>query len=215
MLRCDQMQSLSSSFEFKKSCHINCFKSCVPFCFHSLSLSHRRRPVELAWRTFVWDTSSASFSAFGARFPTIPPGDPRGFRCTQGTRWHSRPLAPSRIVRTSHRPWPVEGLASPTAQLRQWQLFSFAMSSCVSSSAFSLPPDAHLLFSCLLPVQLYSHFCSHFCDWLVSHGLSPVTFTQWCFGCSSGKRVSMFVLFLSLPRLKYQWTKLHTGLAPF
>lgn len=42
----------------------------------SLSPSHRRHPVELAWRTFVRDTSSPSFSAFGARFPTTPPGDP-------------------------------------------------------------------------------------------------------------------------------------------
>lgn len=74
--------------------------------------------------------------------------------------------------------------------------FSFAMSSRVSSSAFAPPPASH---SFSLPVQLYSHFCSHSCDWLVSHGLSPVTFTQWCFGCSSGKRVSMFVLFCYYP----------------
>ena len=87
----------------------------------------------------------------------------------------------------------------PTALLRQRQLFSFATSSRVSSSAFSPPPASRSLVSCSLPVQLYSHFCSHSCDWLVSHGLSPVTFTQWCFGCSSGKRVSMFVLFCYYP----------------
>lgn len=98
-----------------------------------------------------------------------------------------------------HPPRPVEGLASATALLRQRQLFSFATSSRVSSSAFSPPPAFHSLVSCSHPVQLYSHFCSHSCDWLVSHGLSPVTFTQWCFGCSSGKRVSMFVLFCYYP----------------
>lgn len=63
----------------------------------------------------------------------------------------------------------------------------------LSSTSLPLSP------SCSLPVQLYSQFCSHSCDWLVSHGLSPVTFTQWCFGCSSGKRVSMFVLFCYYP----------------
>lgn len=69
---------------------------------------------------------------------------------------------------------------------------------CLLSST-SLPLVSSRLVSCSLPVQLYSHFCSHSCDWLVSHGLSPVTFTQWCFGCSSGKRVSMFVLFCYYP----------------
>lgn len=39
-------------------------------------------------------------------------------------------------------------------------------------SSTSLSPRS--LFSCSLPVQLYSHFCSHSCDWLDSHGLSPL-----------------------------------------
>lgn len=76
---------------------------------------------------------------------------------------------------------------------------SFATSSRVSSSGFFSPPPASHSLRLALLVQLYSHFCSHSCDWSVSHGLSPVTFTQWCFGCSSGKRVSMFVLFCYYP----------------
>lgn len=57
----------------------------------SLSPSHRRRPVELAWRTLVSDTSSPSFSAFGARFPTIPPGDPTR---VQGHTWDKMTQSP-------------------------------------------------------------------------------------------------------------------------
>lgn len=106
-------------------------------------------------------------------------------------------------------PLSPESLRPSTLLLESWKsrlsscavlvmtAFSFAMSSRVSSSAFS-PPSSCSVFSCSLPVQLYSQLCSHSCDCLVSHGLS-VTFTQWCFGCSSGKRVSMFVLFCYYP----------------
>lgn len=203
MLICDQMQSLSSSFEFKKVALSTASRVVSSFVFSlSLSPSHRRSPVESAWRTFLWDTSSPSFSAFGARFPTIPP-----WRSAKGSGAHKgqddtvTPLPPpSKILWTFHPPWPVEGLASLSALRRQRQLFSFAMSSRVSSSAISPPPASHsfrlLLASCpaLLPFLLSLL-------WLVgfSRSLSPVTFTQWCFGCSSGKQVSMFVLFCYYP----------------
>lgn len=62
---------------------------------------------------------------------------------------------------------------------------------CLPSST-SVPLLRLLLASCPALLRL----CSHSCDWLVSRGLSPVTYTQRCFGCSSGKQVSMFVLFV-------------------
>lgn len=117
-----------------------------------------------------------------------------------GAHWGDKMTQPPPLPAPDHSDLPP-ALTCPRSRLSNCAAlplstaFSFAMSSHVSSSALSPPA----LFSCSLPVQLYSLFCSHSCDWLVSHGLSPVTFTQWCFGCSSGKRVSMFVLFCYYP----------------
>lgn len=59
--------------------------------------SRRRCPVELAWRTFVRDTSSPSFSTFGARFPTIPPGEPTRVQGHKRDKMTQSPPAPSPI----------------------------------------------------------------------------------------------------------------------
>lgn len=61
---------------------------------------------------------------------------------------------------------------------------------CLLSST-SVPLLRLLLASCPALLRL----CSHSCDWLVSHGLSPVTYTQRCFGCSSGKHVCSFCFY--------------------
>lgn len=65
--------------------------------------------------------------------------------------------------------------------------------------------------SCLARLQLPPHGPLA-CDWSDSRGLS--FFTQWCFGCSSGKRVSIVCSFLLLPTLKRRRTKRNAGLAP-
>lgn len=113
----------------------------------------------------------------------------------------------------THRRYHLSNCATPTdiAALSSCHRVRAAAPSFSLSSLpfFSFPL---LLSSCPAPLPCFG---SHSCEWLVSLGLSPVTLTQWCFSCSSGKRVSMFVLFLLLPRLKCRRTKLSTGLAPF
>lgn len=169
--------------------------SCVLFCFFSLSLSKSQKTScwlsleDICVRQFFLHLSQP----LEQDFPTIPPGDPSGFRGTRGTRWHSRP------------PFPAPESFGPSTLLDPSKVSPLRLR-CSDHDSFSPSPCPRvwaavpsLLVSCSLPVQLYSQFCSHSCDWLVSHGLSPVTFTQWCFGCSSGKRVSMFVLFSYYP----------------
>lgn len=143
------------------------------------------------------------FSIFLSFWSKIP--NHTAWRSPRVSGGHAR----NKMTQSPPFPLPPESDLSPSSTCPRSRLsncaaartaaFSSATSSRVSSSAFSPPPASHFSPSCSLPVQLYSHFCSHSCDWLVSHGLSPVTFTQWCFGCSSGKRVSMFVLFCYYP----------------
>lgn len=198
---CDQMQSLSSSFEFKKVASSTASRVVSSFVF-SLSLQVTEEVLLSQLGGHFCETPLLHLSQLLEQDsqPYPPWRSAKGSGAHKGQDDTVTPLTPpSKILWTFHPPWPVEGLASLTA-LHRRQLFSFAMSSRVSSSAFSPPPASHsfhlLLASCpaLLPFLLSLL-------WLVgfSRFLSPVTFTQWCFGCSSGKQVSMFVLFCYYP----------------
>lgn len=173
MLSRHQMQSSELSFELKKLSYQLLQELCPFSCF--LSPSHRRCPVEFSWRTVVWDISSPfSFPSFWSKNPNHPTWRSSGF-------WE-------RVVRTGPLSAAWRRSRLDTALSSSSPLPASLGFSCVSSP-----------LSCSPSVQLYSSR-SLACDWLVSHGLfSPVTFTQWCFGCSSGKRVSMFVLFCFYP----------------
>lgn len=162
----------------------------------SLSKSQKKSCWVSLEDIFSWDTSPPSLSAFGARFPTTLPGDPPGaFRGTAGDKMTRSPLCSHLSKEPSECPpsstcW-RSGLfhrAAPTATA-----FFPSPHLCLWAAVPSLSPPSFA--SCSPLVQLFSHSC----DWLVSRGLSPVTFTQWCFGCSSGKQVSMFVLFCFYP----------------
>lgn len=202
MLRCDHMQSLSSRFEFKKVAISTASRVVSPFV-SSLSFSLSKSQKTSCWVSLEDICERHLFSIFLSFWSKIH--NHTAWRSHQGSGAHKGQddTVAALALPESFGPSTLLDLSkvSPLqpALLRQRQLFSFATSSRVSSSAFSPPPASCSLVSCSLPVQLYSHICSHSCDWLVSHGLSPVTFTQWCFGCSSGKRVSMFVLFCYYP----------------
>ena len=118
----------------------------------SLSLSKSQKT---SWRVsleVVWDTSSPSFSAFGARFPTIPPGD---LTKVQGHTWDKMTQSPLLQNRSDLPSYFDPSKVSPL-QLRCSDDDSFSPSR-VSSSAFSPPPASRsrrlLLASCpaLLP----------------------------------------------------------------
>lgn len=91
----------------------------------------------------MWDTSSPSFSAFGARIPTTPPGDPRVGGHARDKMTQSAPFSPPECLRSFRPPRPVEGLTFPNCAAPRTTAFSFAMSSRVSSSALSSPPVSH------------------------------------------------------------------------
>lgn len=91
----------------------------------------------------MWDTSSPSFSAFGARIPTTLPGDPRVRGHARDKMTQSAPFPSPECLRSFRPPRPVEGLTSPNCAAPRTTAFSFAMSSRVSSSAFSPLPVSH------------------------------------------------------------------------
>lgn len=191
-----QTQGLDSSFEFRKVAFINCFNSCVRSlpCSASLQVTEEVLSSRPGGRFLRETRLLRLLSAFGARFPTTR-GAPRG--TTRGRDDTVAPLQPpfQRTFRTACPPALLDPVKVRPLSLRRADSDSTPPSATplpVSSGAFPLSAGRVLLASrpALLP---------HSCDWLVSRGLSPVTFTQWCFGCSSGKQVSMFVLFCFYP----------------
>lgn len=198
MLICDQMQSWFELWVLK-SRHVNCFKSRILFSpLLPCSPSYSRSPVESAWRTFFCE-SPRRLSQLVEQ--------PNCLEICAGseahrTRWLSPPSPRAEYRRPLQLRCADNDSSSPSPHLCVWA----AVASFLRQPP--APPSLASFLSSSTPV-----LCSHSCDWLVSHGFSPVTLTQWCFGCSSGKQASMFVLFLLLPRLKYHGTKLHTGLA--
>lgn len=164
-----------------------------PFLFSlSLSPSHRRLPVELAWRTFSCETPLLHLSQLLEQdFQPHRPGGPWRFKDMRDKMTQSPPLQNCLDLPPSST-CPRSRLSDRAAPITT----AFLLRHVFACEQQCLPLSRLLLASCpaLLPF-----FCPHSCDWLVSHGLSPVTFTQWCFGCSSGKRVSLFVLFCYYP----------------
>lgn len=160
ILRCDQMQSLSSSFEFKKVAISTASRVVSAYVFLlslALSLSFSlSKSQKTSCRVSLEDISEWHlFSIFLSFWSKIP--NHTAWRSHKGSGAHmgqDDTVAPSpESLGPSLLLWPVEGLASPTALLWRRQLSP----SRVSSSAFSPPPASRsrrlLLASCpaLLP----------------------------------------------------------------
>lgn len=96
------------------------------------------------------------------------------------------PLPPNRPAESSD-----PGLASPTlaAPTRTAWGVGVCEQRCLPLSARLHPSSSSAAMVALTLVI----------GWFCRALSSPVTFTQWCFGCSSGKRVSVFVLFCYYP----------------
>lgn len=191
---CDQMPSWFKLWVLK-SCHINCFKSCVLFCALALSLSKSQGKSCCASLEdyFYMRHLFSILLSFWSKIPNHAAwraGRVRGH--TGDKRRPSSSTLPHSVT---------DGLASLTARHRQWQNFSFSTPSHVASGAFSPPPASRSFISCSLPVQLHSGFAlTPVIGWFLAVSLLLHTHSGASVVAVENRYPCLFFLFL--PRLK-------------
>lgn len=213
MPTCDQMQCLSTSFEFKKKKVAVSTASRVVSSF-VLSLLLSKSQKKSCWLSLENIFVGHLFSIFLSFWSKIS---------NHTTWWSARVQGHTRDKMTQSPPSatlqnPLDLPLSLTCRRSRRSNcaaltthFFSAMSSPVSSSAFSPPLVSSL--ARFLSSSTPSFALTLVIGWfltvsllLLSHSGASVVAVENRYPC---------LFFLLLPRLKYQWTKLHTGLAPF